>query len=300
MADVLETVAALLDEADRLLDSVGLAIAENVEDPEEYLKVLSDIFDNEDNLPVEVMEALGDIGDSIAEALDAELTEKSDYAFLNKKARREIEREHGKAGWNKAKSDLPDLTAKEPGEVAAKAAEKKAPVITLKKVEKPVESPAPTKPDPKAASDDKESEARKKEREADLRVAQDRALAKSSAARARLGLKGLKVRQAIGDAPHPGEGGKEVPEPPDLEKTNKKKKAVGEGIDPEIEPVLVALAETLDKLGYDIPEDLTVCDFIEQVGAMIGDKTSLEEAVAKDIKIKFDSIKDRCGCSKAS
>ena len=233
MTTVLEAVAESLDLADSILESEGYEVDESIDDPDKYLNVLADIFEDESvTFSEEGEAALEAVCDLLHWALDEEidesedLTERSDFASLMKKVRRQAELT-SKSGkdWGGGKDELAarekTIGAAKPEHLGtsiaspklknmyASSARRKASMAALKSRladrKKAISSGNKfVHPEDRHAKLAAEKEA-ELDRKAAERVAQDRAASKERFLRGKGGLKALRARQDIGHEPQDSE-----------------------------------------------------------------------------------------------
>jgi hypothetical protein len=328
--NVLEAVADILDYADSILEAEGYEIDESIDDPDKFLGVLADMFeDSEVKLSDEAMESLVEVGDALFEALDQELDESEPMKVLGKKGRRTKERLFGKHFWLKPGHEhdvetgrASDLTAHEPlvGTVAHKM-KKRHP---FRKMKGQLITGL-------SGGGIPGSEAEKERVKKGIAALKQRLLARKMGKPAEVVPISKKSEKPEKSAEKPAEKSStpesDAEKQAELERQAAERvaadrkaarnrearanlglkgyvarKAAGikeqtpsEPLELEVEQQLVRMAEVVEAAGYVIDEDLTICEFLEAISIIL-DGNALSENIASEIAEGLKLVQGRCGC----
>jgi len=327
---LVETVAELMDDADTVLEFVGISIDESVEDPQEFVETLAEILE-ENEFDADVAESLR-LGASIIESLmqnlneDTETTEGSwspeqRRAMRHQKSlvfggsakghqvRRDLDRAATRGKGPEAKAAFwKALRAKNPmpahgdEHLPKKAPEKAADTTSARDVAAFISKKNPKAPESKTTTGKELSPAQQAAAKSarvmktsfvkpPLTQAEKLAAIAAQKAKEASAHKGVKIT----GAPNPEKlaaikakhaailkhydlVGKVSPIGSRDDKDAAQKKAAGESVD-AAEELLAQVVEAVEAAGYEVPEDVSVEDFLEATEALAETDNDLAEAL---------------------
>jgi len=298
-----EAVAELMDDAAAILDAAGFSIDESVTEPQDFIEAVADLLDendldedSEENLClglalIEAFMGGFDIELNEEELAEGELPEASMLARLNKSARRAIEKESPLGSWKGAPKDKlankwaqhQDFKAKAGEDALRKArqgvskADKKAGKLKVRNAEIAAHQRAAQDAGGKPPSwSQARAEVAKKTASADPLLNRE-----ASAILRKLMDKRATLRKAsAGVQALRRKDGTKAAQP----KRTRFPKASSESVESPDEDIRAILA-VVEAAGYEVPDDLSVVDFMEAVEALAAEDAVIAEGVGARLAV---------------